>query len=125
MSTTTEYTGQPGPGQPDGGRGSYSPPPGYGYGMGGRPRMMSYPSETKPFFLTSEFILPFLAWIGLLVTTTTNGEVGARYFWMWTMLLLIGYMISRGLAKSGIRSRSMDPRDDPTLLQRGHQHSHH
>ena len=87
---------------------------------------LSYPSETKPFFLTSEFILSFLAWLGLLITTTTNDDVGARFFWMWTVLLLIGYMVSRGLAKSGIRSRSLDPREDPNLLRRegGHEHSH-
>jgi hypothetical protein len=92
---------------------------GFGNGMGyGRPRQ-SYPIETKPFFLTSEFLFPLLAWFGLLITTLTNDDIDARRFWELTVALLIGYMLSRGIAKSGTKSRSWDPREDPDLLRRG------
>jgi hypothetical protein len=91
---------------------------GRGAGMGGYGRMrQSYPIETKPFFLTSEFVLPLLAWFGLLITTLTNDTIDARRFWELTTALLIGYMISRGIAKSGTKSQSWDPRED--LLRRG------
>jgi hypothetical protein len=95
---------------------------GYGRGAGiggyGRTRP-SYPIETKPFFLTSEFVLPLLAWFGLLITTLSNDTIDARRFWELTTALLIGYMLSRGIAKSGTKSRSWDPREDPDLLRRG------
>jgi hypothetical protein len=104
---------------------AYADQPYGGYGrrmsMGGgygRPRQ-SYPIETKPFFLTSEFVLPLLAWFGLLITTLTNDTIDARRFWELTTALLIGYMLSRGIAKSGTKSRSWDPREDPDLLRRG------
>jgi hypothetical protein len=94
---------------------------GMGMGMGGaysRGRQ-SYPVETKPFFLTSEFLFPLLAWFGLLITTLVNDTIDARRFWELTTALLIGYMLSRGIAKSGTKSRSWDPREDPNLLRRG------
>jgi hypothetical protein len=89
-------------------------------GVGMRPRMRpSYPIETKPFFLTSEFALPLLAWFGLLITSLVADDVDARLFWYLTTAMLIGYMLSRGIAKSGTKSRSWDPREDPDLLRRG------
>ena len=98
---------------------AYGRGPGMGMGGGyGRARQ-SYPIETKPFFLTSEFVLPLLAWFGLLITTLTNDDIDARRFWELTVALLIGYMLSRGIAKSGTKSRSWDPREDPDLLRRG------
>ena len=99
-------------------RGGYAMRPReYGGGMYGRPSR-SYPIETKPFFLTSEFVLPLLAWLGLLITTLVNDTIDARRFWYMTVALLIGYMLSRGIAKSGTKSRSWDPREDPDLLRR-------
>lgn len=93
---------------------------GYGRGVGvgnyGRMRP-AYPIETKPFFLTSEFAFPLLAWFGLLITTLVNDTVDARLFWELSTALLIGYMLSRGIAKSGTKSRSWDPREDPDLLR--------
>jgi hypothetical protein len=118
MSTSGGY--DDGGGQRSGTSVADRPYGGYGRGMGmgyGRPRP-SYPIETKPFFLTSEFVLPLLAWFGLLITTLTNDTIDARRFWELTVALLIGYMLSRGIAKSGTKSRSWDPREDPDLLRR-------
>jgi len=92
---------------------------GYGRGMGGGGMRQSFPIETKPFFLTSEFVFPLLAWFGLLITTLSDDSIDARGFWYLTVALLIGYMLSRGIAKSGTKSRSWDPREDPELLRRG------
>jgi len=89
-----------------------------GFGGGYGRQRQSYPIETKPFFLTSEFVFPLLAWFGLLITTLVNDTIDARRFWELTVALLIGYMLSRGIAKSGTKSRSWDPREDPDLLRR-------
>jgi len=97
---------------------SYPRDGGHGRGMYGG-RRQSFPSETKPFFLTSEFVFPLLAWFGLLITTVSDDSIDARGFWYLTVALLIGYMLSRGIAKSGTKSRSWDPREDPELLRRG------
>ena len=69
-------------------------------------------SETRPFFVTSEFLVYVLLLMGLAITAGSSPSVDARFFWEWATLATIAYMLSRGLAKSGSRSRSWDPRDD-------------
>ena len=77
--------------------------------------------ETKASFKTTELIVYVLAVIGVLVASKMlgdgPGENGADYFaadkaWWYITLLTIGYMVSRGLAKSGSRSRDIDPRNN-------------
>jgi hypothetical protein len=77
-----------------------------------------WPTETKPFFLTSEFALIVLTIIGLAITASTSATVDARYFWAATTALVIGYVISRGIAKSGSKSPASDPRDQLDLANR-------
>jgi hypothetical protein len=70
-------------------------------------------SETKPFFLTSEFV----AFVGMLtallialgVSDTLNGFRG----WLLPTIVTAAYIISRGIAKSGER----DP--NPERMQQG------
>jgi hypothetical protein len=68
-------------------------------------------TETKSAFKTTELIVYVLAVVGVLVAAavTDNGEdgqgFGAASAWLYVTLLTIGYMISRGLAKSGSRER--------------------
>jgi hypothetical protein len=69
-------------------------------------------SETRPFFVTSEFLVYLLLLMGLGITAGSSDSVDARFFWQWATLASIAYMLSRGLAKSGTRSRSWDPRED-------------
>ena len=97
----------------------YPPPYGYGpaqgYGHGGtsswgRPRR-EYPIETKPFFLTSEFVGSVLAIGGIAITAASSDAFGAWRAWILITAILVGYMISRGIAKSGTRSHSSDPRE--------------
>ena len=69
-------------------------------------------SETRPFFVTSEFLLLVLLIMGLGITASTSASMDARFFWEWTTIASIAYMLSRGFAKSGTRSRAWDPRED-------------
>ena len=77
--------------------------------------------ETKPSFKTTELIVYVLAVIGVLIASAVTGDAGAENgrdifaadkAWWFITLLTIGYMVSRGLAKSGSRTRDTDPRTD-------------
>ena len=78
-----------------------------------RPARLS--TETKAAFKTTEFFayLAVLAGIliaGAVVDSSDAGGYGARQVWLYATILTVGYMVSRGLAKSGSR----DPYDaDP------------
>jgi hypothetical protein len=62
--------------------------------------------------MTSEFLAYVLLLMGLAITAFTSDSVDARFFWEWGTLATIAYMLSRGFAKSGSRSRAWDPRED-------------
>jgi uncharacterized RDD family membrane protein YckC len=79
------------------------------------PPRTAYTSETKPFFLTSEFVAFVLLLMGLGIATMTTDDLGPRWFWTLVTATTIGYMLSRGIAKSGTRSRAHDPREDIDL----------
>ncbi|WP_433387567.1 hypothetical protein [Micromonospora sp. KLBMP9576] len=75
--------------------------------------------ETKPSWKTTELAVYLLSVIGVLIASNAVGDGaadnGGDYFaadkaWWYITLLTIGYLISRGLAKSGSRSRDNDPR---------------
>jgi hypothetical protein len=75
------------------------------------PRTM-YTSETKPFFLTSEFLVFVLFLMGLGLGTATSDDVDPRLFWILATIATAAYMLSRGIAKAASRSRAYDPRED-------------
>ena len=79
------------------------------------PPRLSYTSETKPFFLTSEFLVFVLYEMGLGIAATTSPSIDARLFWILTTIASSLYMLSRGVAKAGTRSRAHDPREDLDL----------
>ena len=67
-------------------------------------------TETKASFKTTEFFVYIAAVVGVLIASMVLGEnpqtldfFGADKAWLYVTLLSIGYMISRGLAKSGSR----------------------
>jgi hypothetical protein len=75
-----------------------------------RPRRLS--TETKAAFKTTEFFAFVAVLIAVLVAAalideTDAGGFGARQAWLYATILTVGYMVSRGLAKSGSR----DPYD--------------
>ena len=71
--------------------------------------------ETKPSFKTTELIVYVAAVVGVLIASAIVDEAGnagggfeADQAWLYVTLLTIGYMVSRGLAKSGSRSHDHD-----------------
>jgi hypothetical protein len=87
------------------------------YGDSSRGRRLS--TETRPFYRTSEFWM----WAGLALALLIAGntiegqEGGSDYFaadkvWLYLTVLTVGYFISRGLAKSGVRERYWENADD-------------
>ena len=103
------------PGPMYGGHGGWGP--GYGYGFGGMRRQ--FPIETKPFFLTSEFAGTLLAIIALGITAAADNSIDSRFFWGFTTIMVAFYVLSRGIAKSGTKSRAWDPRED-LIRREGH-----
>jgi hypothetical protein len=90
---------------------AYPPPPGYAPYFGHMRMRRQYPIETKPFFLTSEFVVALVATIALLITAATDSTIDSRMFWILETAIVCLYMVSRGIAKSGTRSFAPDPRE--------------
>ena len=66
--------------------------------------------ETKAFYKTSEFVVFIVATIAVLLASffVKAADGHADYFaadkaWLYVVILSVGYMVSRGLAKSGSR----------------------
>jgi hypothetical protein len=58
--------------------------------------------ETKPFFLTSEFLLTLLTVAALLVASYLTGqELDAWRTWLLVTAVVSAYVLSRGIAKAG------------------------
>ena len=65
-------------------------------------------TETKAAFKTTEFFAFVAVLVGILVAgavvdASDAGGYGARQVWLYATILTVGYMVSRGLAKSGSR----------------------
>jgi hypothetical protein len=65
-------------------------------------------TETKASFKTTEFFAFLVAAVGVLVAAAVVDEAnaggfGAKQAWLYVTVLTVGYMVSRGLAKSGSR----------------------
>jgi hypothetical protein len=62
-------------------------------------------TETKASFKTTELIVYVLSVLGVLIASEVidDGDFNAKQAWFFVTLLTIGYMVSRGLAKSGSR----------------------
>jgi len=76
------------------------------------PARQIHDSETRPFFVTSEFLVFVIFLMGLGITASSSPSIDARFFWGAATVVTSFYMLSRGLAKSGTRSRAHDPRED-------------
>jgi hypothetical protein len=68
-------------------------------------------AETKAAVKTTEFMVYLAAVVGVLIASYLVGDADGRgdvfladKAWFYVTLLTIGYMISRGLAKSGSRN---------------------
>jgi len=69
--------------------------------------------ETKAAFKTTEFIAYLAVLVGILIAGLIikggdDDEFRAVQVWLYVTILTLGYMLSRGLAKSGSRHRYWD-----------------
>lgn len=69
-------------------------------------------AETKAAFRTTEFVVYLVAILGVLIASAMVGDSDGRgdvfladKAWFYVTLLTIGYMVSRGLAKAGVRAQ--------------------
>src|SRR3954462_894190 len=62
-------------------------------------------TETKASFKTTELIAYVVVALAVLIAAAVvdKADFGAQEAWFYVTLLTIGYMVSRGLAKSGSR----------------------
>jgi hypothetical protein len=67
-------------------------------------------TETKAAYKTTEFVAYLVVLLGILIAGNSieGKDGGADYFagdkvWLYATILTVGYMVSRGLAKSGSR----------------------
>jgi hypothetical protein len=65
-------------------------------------------TETKASFKTTEFFSYLAVLVGILIAGAVvdqadAGGIGAKQVWLYATILTVGYMVSRGLAKSGRR----------------------
>ena len=63
-------------------------------------------TETKHSTKTSEMYVMIAAIVGVLLAAQYTDDLTARWAWILVSAIAIGYMISRGLAKSGSREPS-------------------
>jgi len=87
-------------------------------------------TETKSFFKTSEFWTYLLVLIAILIAGNVieREEGGPDIFaadkiWLYVTILTVGYMISRGIAKAGVRDpywhdRNSDRGDGAPVTER-------
>ena len=73
-----------------------------------RPVSVQKSTETKSAFKTTEMIAYVVAVLGVLIAAlivdqADAGGLGAKQAWLYVTILTVGYMVSRGLGKSGSR----------------------
>jgi hypothetical protein len=87
----------------------------------GRSTIRRLSTETKQAFKTTEFWAMVAVVLGILIaaamikggdTAPGSDEFIARQAWLYVAIVAVGYMISRGLAKSGSREPYDADRDD-------------
>ncbi len=100
--TQTMYRGDTQSGQQSQqGRGSGWTEPWMGYGR--RPW-----AETKPFFMTSEFLAFVLGTAGVLIAAWVLDNFDAPRAWLYASIIAAAYIVSRGIAKAGTRDPNPD-----------------
>jgi hypothetical protein len=78
-----------------------------------RRRPVRKSTETKAAFKTTELIAYVMAVVGVLIAgavidESNAGGLGGKQVWLYVTILTVGYMVSRGLAKSGSRDPYTD-----------------
>jgi hypothetical protein len=99
----------------------YGPPPPWAYRRPLLDRLGS--TETKPFYLTSEFLVSVLVSLVVALCAATMHAFGGWRACILIAAITCSYNLSRGIAKAGTSSRAQDPRDD-VRLPTGREHDH-
>jgi hypothetical protein len=60
-----------------------------------------------------------VASIAIAITAASSHAFGAWRAWILVTAIVVAYMLSRGIAKSGTRSNASDPRDQLDLGRSG------
>jgi hypothetical protein len=68
-------------------------------------------TETKSAFKTTEMIAYVAVLAAILIAGAIADGFGARSIWLYATILTVGYMVSRGLAKSGSHEPYTDDHD--------------
>lgn len=89
---------------------------GTGAGVRREPRARRLVTETKSALKTTELAAFVAVLAGILIAAaivdqSDAGGLGARQAWLYATILTVGYMISRGLAKSGSHQPYDEDRD--------------
>src|SRR3954453_7458275 len=66
---------------------------------------------TKSAFKTTEMIAYVIVTVAVLIAGAVADGFGSRSVWLYATILTVGYMISRGLAKSGSHEPYTDDYD--------------
>lgn len=90
----------------------YSPETTYGRRPARGAGMSGAWSETKPFFMTNEFLGTLPCILGVCITAAATSDLNSHGAALFSTVLVAAYVVSRGIAKAGTRSRASDPRDD-------------
>jgi hypothetical protein len=65
-------------------------------------------AETKPFFMTSEFLATAAAIAAVAIALGTNDLVNGFRGWLLITIIASAYILSRGIAKAGARDPNPD-----------------
>jgi hypothetical protein len=65
-------------------------------------------TETKAAFKTTEFVAYLVVAVAVAIAGAVADGFGAQDVWLYVSILTVGYMVSRGLAKSGSYEREVD-----------------
>jgi hypothetical protein len=69
-------------------------------------------TETRPAYKTTEFLAYLAVVAAVLIAGAVTDGLGARDVWLFVTVLTAGYLLSRGLAKSGSVEREWDDDGD-------------
>jgi hypothetical protein len=58
-------------------------------------------TEARPAFVTSEFWLTIIGVVGLVILAYASDELGVRWGMALATAVLLGFILSRGIAKAG------------------------
>lgn len=75
-----------------------------------RPYVRRDSTETKASYKTTELIAYVVVTIAVLIAAQVADDFDAQHAWGYVTALTIGYLLSRGLAKSGSREPYVEER---------------